>query len=529
MNLEEMSLCRYTYGTPEEYTPVSVLGKRCGSREMDDLPRVDRAPFEKDDILFRTYSRGCILEIAVKDEEQFFGLGVQLKSVHQNCKKKTLRVNSDPSTDMGDGHAPVPFLLSTAGYGVFIDTARYCSVYITSHIPVNAQSNETTGAAASATMREGESSFYLVQKYAGARIIVDIPYSKGVDLYFFGGPTMADAVARYNLFSGGGCMPPMYGLGVWYRTYGPQANEAFIRAQTADLRKDNMPCDVYGLENEGWQTRTYSCSYVWDKNNLPDPDGLIRDLADQGFHTNAWQHIFIHPDCPFYQEILPYSGNYQVWGGLAPDFSLPQARQIFGEYQKREIVNRGMVGFKLDECDNSDYIAYPWSYPEASQFLSGMDGEQMHSLMGRLHQDVTVSYYEDQGLRSYHQVRSSHGLAAPLPYVLYSDLYDHRDYVRGMVNAGYSGLLWSPEVRDVASEEDLIRRMQTVIMSPMELLTIWFMPNAPWKQVDMVRNRENIHMENGETLRDRCRDILNLRMALIPSLCRTDRTGGLLP
>lgn len=59
-------------------------------------------------------------------------------------------------------------------------------------------------------------------------------------------------VARYNLFSGGGCRPSLKGLGVWYRAYG-RANAAEIETLVAGLRADHMPCDVLGLEPGGWK------------------------------------------------------------------------------------------------------------------------------------------------------------------------------------------------------------------------------------------------------------------------------------
>jgi alpha-D-xyloside xylohydrolase len=61
-------------------------------------------------------------------------------------------------------------------------------------------------------------------------------------------------------------------------------------------------------------------------------------------------------------------------------------------------------------------------------------------------------------------------LAAPYPYVLYSDLYDHREFIRGIVSAGFSGLLWTPELRDAQNTEHLIRRLQSAVLSPMGLI-----------------------------------------------------------
>ncbi len=72
----------------------------------------------------------------------------------------------------------------------------------------------------------------------------------------------------------------------------------------------------------------------------------------------------------------------------------------------------------------------------------------MHSLFGVLYQQTMWEPYQEKGLRTWGLVRNSQALASPLPYVLYSDSYDAQCYVRGLVNAGFSGLLWDPEVRD---------------------------------------------------------------------------------
>ena len=87
--------------------------------------------------------------------------------------------------------------------------------------------------------------------------------------------------------------------------------------------------------------------------------------------------------------------------------------------------------------------------------------------------------FRKRGQKTYCQVRSSGALAAPYPLSVYSDLYDHRQYIRVLVNSGFSGLLWCPEVRDAASEEDLIRRLQSVVFSPLAQVDCWSMKISP--------------------------------------------------
>jgi glycoside hydrolase family 31 len=517
---------RYTYGIPEEKTPSSVFAYKLDEKRCASLPS-PAAPFAAGDVVFRHTVRGCTLEIPLESEAHVFGFGLQMKSFDQSLKKKTLRVNSDPVADTGDSHAPVPMYLSTTGYAVLVDTARYASFYMGSHVKMG----QKDAAAAGGGPADNTEELYASREIEGRRhVLVDIPTAEGVTLFVFAGPTMLDAVRRYNLFSGGGYLPPMWGLGIWYRTYMDSTQET-VKAQCRQLREERLPCDVFGLEPR-WQTQAYSCSYVFNEKNFPDPDALVADLGEDGFRLNLWEHVFIHPASPIYDEMQPYAGSYEVWGGLVPDLSLPSARDVFAGYHKKTLVDKGISGFKLDECDNSDFIGSPWSFPEASAFPSGLDGEQMHSLLGGLYQRTMLEAFEDTGRRTLCGVRSSGPFLSDMPFVLYSDLYDHKDFIRSLVNAGFTGLSWTPEVRQCASVEDLYRRIQTVIFSPMALVNGWMIPHFPWKQVDEGLNKQNVFLDNAEEVTARVRSLFELRMRFVPYLYTAYRdyeTSGIPP
>ncbi len=146
---------------------------------------------------------------------------------------------------------------------------------------------------------------------------MEVPDSHGVDVYLFAGPTMREAVQRYNLFSGGGPLPPRWGLGFWYRCYGNFSQDEVL-GLADELRREKIPCDVLGLE-PGWQSHSYSCSFVWS-DKFPDPAGMISRLNESGYKVNLWEHAFTHPTSPLHSALLPYSGDYEVWDGLVPDF-----------------------------------------------------------------------------------------------------------------------------------------------------------------------------------------------------------------
>ena len=147
-----------------------------------------------------------------------------------------------------------------------------------------------------------------------------------------------------------------------------------------------------------------------------------------------------------------------------------------------------------------------------------MDGEQMHTLIGALYQKTMLRPYEDSGERTFGQCRQSTALASSFPYVLYSDLYDHTDFVRGMASAAFSGIMWTPEVRFAESTEELLRRIEAAVVSPQTVLNCYQVPSPPWKQWDYEKNVRGVFLPDADIVTDAVRKILRFRMSLIPYL-----------
>lgn len=499
---------RATIGKPEAVTPVSSRLIQPLTDGFGRLPLVAQAPLPE--IRGSVTSRGCAVTLPLRAHESVYGLGLQMLSLDQRGKKKIVRVNADPKVDTGDSHAPVPFYVTTEGIGVLIDTARYANFYFGDARPRPAHAMSSV----QAKVVDPDYTSGLQADQAG-EIHVEVPRAGGVDVYLFGGPSMLDAVRRYNVFSGGGPLPPEWALGFWYRADARSTQqEALDLAQT--FRDQKIPCDVLGLE-PGWQTHAYSCTFVWDKSRFPDPNSFVAQAGAKHYRINLWEHAYTHPASPLFEPLQANSGDYGVWGGLVPDFAGEAARNAFGDYHGKTFVDAGVSGFKLDECDNSDFTG-GWGFPELSRFPSGVDGEQMHSLFGLRYQAAIWDQFRKRSQPTYNLVRSSGALAAPYPFVLYSDLYDHRVFIRALVNAGFSGLLWCPEVRDAVSVEDLIRRLQSVMFSPLAMVNGWYIKSPPWQQLNREMNNAGHLMDNWQQVQARCREIIGWRMQLVPYL-----------
>lgn len=506
---------RVRLGAPESVTPASVRESIPRADALAAMPEAGPCPFDPAQWTFTQGPRGCVVDMPWNDAPAY-GLGLQLKSFNQRGRKKTLRTNSDPIADTGDSHAPVPFLVSAEGFGIYVDTLRYVSVYVGSHGRTGHGSNWVRPWFLEIPGKDGKPA-PAPARPKDWRLVFDIPAAQGVDIYLFAGPSLKQAVQRYNLYSGGGCLPPMWGLGVWYRVLAK-----FTQEEVVDLaqgfREREIPCDVLGLE-PGWQTQSYPCSYVWSPERFPRPQEVIDKLKALGFRLNLWEHVFVHAESPVADAVRPSAGSYEAFGGLVPDLTVPAVEKAFTGHHDRELISRGVSGFKLDECDNSDFIGgLPWSFPEHSQFPSGLDGEQMHSLLGPLYQRAMNRVFRKHNRRTYGQVRAAHAFAAPDPFVLYSDLYDHRDFCRGVANIGFTGLLWSPEVRHAADSQDLIRRIASVVLSPQALVNAWYIRNPPWLQVNADLNNKNEFQADRDQLESACRELFRLRMRLLPMI-----------
>ena len=506
---------KVSFGIPERFKP-SDFKHAPESDGMKNLVNDDISPFDFSTIKFKVTKRGCVAELKMDETEKLYGFGLQNNTFQQRGLRKEIRVNSLSTGNVGFSHAPVPFYVSTKGYGVLVNTSRYVTFYSGTLRKANEIvkiKDDVNNNPATSTL-----DLYKPLEKPSNSMIIEVPAEQGMEIYVFEGPTMKESIQRYNLYSGGGCMVPTWGLGIKYRG---KADYSDIKTQKLAkyFRENNMPCDMFGLE-PGWQTESYSCSFVWNKSLFPKPEKFTHQMDSMGFKLNLWEHAYVYPTSPLYDPLKDKSCNFSVWKGIVPDFVNPEARKIFGDYHKETFVNNGITAFKLDECDAADYkeAAAQWSFPDISQFPSGIDGEQMHQLYGVLYQKSLLDIFDSQNKRTLFDVRSSQAFASPYSASLYSDMYDHHEFVRMISNAGFSGLLWTPEIRETKSDADLIRRTQTGVMSAQLVFNSWYLNNPPWMQYDLTKNNKNEFLPNAKELESKIRKLLELRMSLIPYL-----------
>jgi alpha-glucosidase (family GH31 glycosyl hydrolase) len=455
-------------GWPDPVTPLGLLGIQPSLAPLVELGEPS-FPFQPDAITAETVGHQIVVQAPLQAGEKLFGMGLQFVKLNQRGRTRYLRVNSDPDHDTGETHAPVPFHLSSHGYGLLVNTARIVTVYAGSCV------HRHSSAAGPTRDRNTDREWTATPAAERVEIVVTAP---GVELFLFDGETPLEVVRRYNLFCGGGCLPPRWGLGFWHRVPTSYSADQVIR-EAEEFRERDFPCDVIGLE-PGWHSKSYPCTFEWDPGRFPEPAAFVETMRERRFEINLWEHPYVSPGAPIYAALEPLSGSHTVWGGLAPDLTLPEAQAILAAQHREKHLDAGIAGYKLDECDGSELTGNSWMFPGHATFPSGLDGEQMRQVYGLLLQKLTDGLFRERDRRTYGLVRASLSGASSLPYVLYSDLYDHRRFVRALCNASFCGLLWTPEIRSAKNAEDWVRRMQTVCFSPLAMLNAWSSGTKPW-------------------------------------------------
>jgi alpha-glucosidase (family GH31 glycosyl hydrolase) len=401
--------------------------------------------------------------IPLAPDEKLYGLGLQMQGSNRRGGVYHLRVDHYAS-GVDRLHAPTPLYVSSRGYAVLFDTSRPVSVYM-------GVGNRRDGQNPPARDRNTDQKWDAQPPSDAVEASVQ---GDGMAIYVFEGPTPMNAIQRYNLYCGGGALPPRWALGFWYRT--PLlADQASVETEVNEFQKRGFPIDVLGLE-PGWQSKSYPCTFEWSPIRFPDPARMVSNLKAKDVHVNLWTNPYVSESSPIYKALNPNFGSHLVWLGAVPDLEKPEVAKVISDYFTKEHLDIGVSGYKIDEVDGFDN----WLWPDHAVFPSGLSGLQMRQIYGVLWQRELTAMFKKQGRRTFGLVRGSNGGASSFPFAIYSDTYDHKQYLNGMVSTGFAGVLWCAEARDAANGEEWVRRMQTAAVSDIAQINAWSSGIKPW-------------------------------------------------
>ena len=263
------------------------------------------------------YSRSVAGVFTLQPGEKLFGAGESFTRLDKRGQKVVLWTNDANGVETDRMYKPIPFFLSSRGYGMSVHTS------------------------APATFDFGASFSNTNSLLLG---------DDQMDLFvFFGAPK--DVLNEYTNLTGKASMPPLWSFGLWMSriTY---FSEDQVRAVAAKLRQNRIPSDVIHLDT-GWFETDWRCDYKFSTTRFRDPAKMIADLKHDGFHISLWQLPYFVPKNSLFPEIVQKGLAVKDGNGNLPyedavlDFTNPATVQWYQE-KIASLLRMGVGAIKVD-------------------------------------------------------------------------------------------------------------------------------------------------------------------------------------
>jgi len=286
------------------------------------------------------YSRSFNAAFDLRPDEKIYGCGESFSSLNKRGQKLVLWVDDANGVENETMYKPIPFYMSSNGYGVFMHTSS----------PISCDFGRSFLEASNLMIGDDE-----------------------LDLFFFiGNPK--EILDEYTNLTGKSPMPPLWSFGTWMSriTYFSQQEGYDVAAK---IRKNRIPADVIHFDT-GWFENDWECDYEFSKSRFSNPEKMIADLKKDGFRISLWQIPYFIPQNRYFKEIVEKNLFVRDAKGNVPyedailDFSNPQARTWYQD-KLAGLLKLGVGAIKVDFGEAAPHIGL---------YKSGSTGFYEHNL-----------------------------------------------------------------------------------------------------------------------------------------------------
>lgn len=263
------------------------------------------------------YSRSYSAAFNLLPDEKIFGLGEAFTGFNKRGQKVVLVTDDANGTQNETMYKPIPFYMSSRGYGVFMHTSSPISCDFGKYF-------------------NGVTNLYIGDE--------------ALDLFLFIG-SPKDILDEYTDLTGKSPVPPLWSFGFWMSriTY---FSEAEGREVVDKLRKNKIPADVLHFDT-GWFEEDWRCDYRFAPKRFEDPANMIADFKKAGIETCLWQLPYFVPKNSLFQEIIDKDLYVKNNKGNLPtedavlDFSNPDAVSWY-QQKIKGLLDLGVGVIKVD-------------------------------------------------------------------------------------------------------------------------------------------------------------------------------------
>lgn len=301
----------------------------------------------------------CGIDLAADEDEHYLGFGERFNRVDQRGNEVQVHVANAASG--AKAYKPVPFFISSKGYGVHVATDRR----LTARMAV-------PDAPATTSLRAA---------------------GPGLALRFYHGDPRT-VLSAYTADAGRPPLPPAWVFGPWKSRDWTVEDQRTVLEDVRAARRHDLACSVKLIDAK-WETAEHT--FEFDEVKYPDVEAMIRETRAAGMRLVLWVSPWIVLDegspsvhaaaaakgylirradgSPYVHRL----GNSPDFVGSCIDFTNPEAVRWWQANIKR-LVALGVDGFKTD---------FGEQVPEDAVFHDGTTGAEMHNVYPRLYNSVT--------------------------------------------------------------------------------------------------------------------------------------------
>ncbi|RKN79004.1 TIM-barrel domain-containing protein [Paenibacillus ginsengarvi] len=351
-------------------------------------------------------AQGFGAHFMLADGERIYGLGdVKRDRIQHRGHRAEMRIENVHR------YAPVPFMMSSRRWGVFINTT-WCHEIDIGH-----------------TVRD-----LLTFQGTGGKL----------DYFLFVGDSYAELLDRYTDVVGKPVLLPVWAYGLTYVCH-QQVNAREMVDDALNFRRAGIPCDMIGLE-PGWMEKKYdhSVDMNWHPERFALPpyskksDTFIGALDKLDFKLSLW--LTCMHDLSIEEERLALSESSS--SATATLTEAPWYEHL------RKFVDQGVSAFKLSGA--------PFGLETSGRrWGNGMSDDEMHNLYPiLLAKQLHLGFKEQTGRRS--MIYMANGYTGMQRYAAtWAGTSDHQPALVSMLNHGMSGHIHTTEDMDVSTPEGI--------------------------------------------------------------------------
>ncbi len=374
--------------------------------------------FENPPLGFDTYDDGrCSARetIAIRPGEAFYGLGESFTSLNKANREVSVWCADAGGTSGPRSYKAMPFLTSTSGYGLFVNTT----------FPTLFRMGSDSAASYSFHSADEQLDYFIIY-----------------------GPQFSHILKRYAQLTGFAPMPPKWSFGHWISRCMYMSQEEVLRVAQG-MRERNLPCDVLSIDPY-WMGDGPWCSLEWDREAFPDPEGMIAALKELDIRLSLWITPYIASNSAMYREGLErgyflrdatgepvhmnegFGAAGQFLAGI--DFTDP-GQTAWWQQRLESLLRMGVAVFKTDFAEQC---------PVGAVAHDGRSGIELHNLYPLLFNKAAFETVKRVYGRGLTWGRSGYIGSQRYPvqwggdsYASYPGLYGQ---VRGLLGYGLTGI-----------------------------------------------------------------------------------------